>query len=148
MPTEISRSDLIAKFGIDKDSLTNWKKEGLPVHKKGAGRRPDVYILEDVEAWCSANKKIFGKEDYNAARTRKERALASMAELDLQEAEGKLVKLDAITTEFEKQLINCKQRLLAVPSKVAGIVIGISDINIIKDIVEKEIHTALEELSK
>lgn len=148
--TEIRREELIKHLSIDSDTLAEWTKEGLPVKTKGRGRLGNVYIVEDVEAWCTANNKKFGetKESLQEAKTRRETALATLAELELKELEGQLVRIEDISKEYEKQLINVRTRLLAIPSKVAGVVLGLSDINQVKDIIDKEIYAALEELSK
>ena len=45
-------------------------------------------------------------------------------------------------------LVNFKSRLLSVPQKVAPLIVSEDDINVILDILEKEIFQALEELSE
>ena len=45
-------------------------------------------------------------------------------------------------------LVNFKNRLLSVPQKVAPLIVSEDDINVILDILEKEIFQALEELSE
>lgn len=150
MTTTVTREELLNHLNINPDTLTEYQKEGLPIHKKGAGRSKAQYILEDVTDWLDANGKKYGqtKESLQEAKTRREIALATMAELELKELEGELVRLSDVTDEFEKQLINVKQKLLVLPSKVAGAVLGMTDINQIKEVIEREIYTALEELSK
>lgn len=150
MTTFVTREELLNHLLINPDTLTQYQKDGLPIHKKGAGRSRAQYILEDVINWLDANGKKYGatKESLQEAKTRRECALASLAELELQEAEGKLVRIDEITREYEKQLINLKQKLLAIPTKTAGLVVGNSDINHVKSIIEDEIRTCLEEISK
>ena len=45
-------------------------------------------------------------------------------------------------------LVSFKNRLLAIPHKVAPLVVGEDDINIILDILEKEVFQTLEALSE
>lgn len=148
--TELKRDELLKHLSIDSDTLAEWTKEGLPVKVKGRGRIGNLYSVEDVEAWCNANNKRFGeiKETLQEAKTRREIALAGLAELELQELEGQLIRIDEISKEYEKQLINLKQKLLAIPTKTAGLLVGNSDINHVKSIIEDEIRTCLEEISK
>lgn len=144
--TDISRPDLIKKLGINSDTLHQWQLEGLPIKSKGRGRNGYTYDLDDVMQWIKDNNKAAG-EDFQSAKTRKEIALASIAELELKQLEGELVRVDELTDEFHKQLLNVKQRLLAMPAKLSGPLLGIDDIKIIHKMIEDEIYTALNEIS-
>lgn len=55
--------------------------------------------------------------DFQAARTRKEVALADMAELKFREAAGELIPARDVERQLSGYLVNCKTRLLAIPSR-------------------------------
>ena len=150
MTTIVTREELLNHLLINPDTLTQYQKDGLPIHKKGAGRSKAQYILEEVVNWLDANGKSYGdtKESLQEAKTRRECALASIAELELKQLEGELVRVDELTDEFHKQLLNVKQRLLAMPAKLSGPLLGIDDIKIIHKMIEDEVFTALNEISK
>ncbi len=55
--------------------------------------------------------------DFQAARTRKEVALADMAELKFKEAAGELIPARDVERQLAGYLVNCKTRLLALTSR-------------------------------
>lgn len=85
--------------------------------------------------------------DYNAARARKMEADAQMAELELLQAQRKLVQADDVLGAWTDVLGAMKAKLLAVPTKCAPLVATEKDISIIQNIIENQVHEALQELS-
>ena len=85
--------------------------------------------------------------DYNAARARKMEADAQLAELELLQAKRELVKADDVLGAWTDVLGAMKAKLLAVPTKASPLVATETDISIIQDIIAKQIHEALQELS-
>ena len=59
---------------------------------------------------------------------------------------GELVYIDHIIKRFEKQLIKCKTKLLAAPTKIAAEVHAAADVKEAKSIMEAAIEEALSEL--
>lgn len=85
--------------------------------------------------------------DYNAARARKMEADAQMAELELLQAQRKLVQADDVLGAWTDVLGAMKAKLLALPTKCAPLVATEKDISIIQNIIENQVHEALQELS-
>lgn len=80
-----------------------------------------------------------------------ERARLAKEQADAKEMEnmierGELVYIDHIVKRFEKQLIKCKTKLLAAPTKIAAEVHAAADVKEAKAIMEEAIEEALSEL--
>ena len=80
-----------------------------------------------------------------------ERARLAKEQADAKEMEnmierGELVYIDHIVKRFEKQLIKCKTKLLAAPTKIAAEVHAAADVKEAKAIMEAAIEEALSEL--
>ncbi len=84
---------------------------------------------------------------YDEARTRKINAEAEIAELELQRIKATMCFTADVVKAWESVLHACRAKLLAVPTKMAPIVSGISDTGVIKDRIEDAIREALDELA-
>ena len=92
----------------------------------------------------------FGKSDKEQAEREEAERLAK-EQADAKEMEnmierGELVYIDHIVKRFEKQLIKCKTKLLAAPTKIAAEVHAAADVKEAKSIMEAAIEEALSEL--
>ena len=85
--------------------------------------------------------------DYNAARARKMEADAQLAELELLKAKGELVPSEAVLAAWNDVLANMKAKLLALPTICSPLIATETQIPVIQDIIEKQVHEALDELS-
>nr|MBA4203119.1 hypothetical protein [Ralstonia sp.] len=91
--------------------------------------------IEDAKAWVRDNVRPrtpgigeTGSEDFQAARTRRETAEASLAELKLQEQEGELIRLDAVRNAWATRLTAVRDALLQIPARIAPVVAAESSI--------------------
>lgn len=84
---------------------------------------------------------------YDEARTRKINAEAEIAELELQRIKATMCFTADVVKAWESVLHACRAKMLAIPTKMAPIVSGISDTGIIKDRLEDAIREALDELA-
>ncbi|MBR1486258.1 MAG: helix-turn-helix domain-containing protein [Synergistaceae bacterium] len=104
-----------------------------------------VYVLgEVVEAYYKNQNSMKG---LTAAKTRLATAKAEMAELELAEQRGELVRESAIIKVWTDNVLNCKKRLLAISPKLALVLVG-KTITEIKLKIEAEIKEALKELAE
>ena len=84
-------------------------------YRPGAGRKPGSTV-------SPAKQKAHA--DYAAARARKEEALASLAELDLQTRRNELIPADAVQEHWSGMIATMRQIMLALPSRLAAVVPG------------------------
>ena len=94
--------------------MTNPIPTGHGGKRNGAGRKPKA-ALPDQPAI---------EIDYNQARTRREAALAQLAEIELAVKKGELVPADQIQEAWTSIAYNIRTILLGLPSRIAGGVAG------------------------
>lgn len=84
---------------------------------------------------------------FESARTRKMLVDAAIAEMELAKARREYVAADDVEAVWSDVFANAKARLLSIPSTLAPMLRGQTDLATIKDILEKAVHDCLEELS-
>ena len=84
--------------------------------------------------------------NYNKEREQAEheRIKKKISILKLRKLKRELHEADDVENFLTDMLVNFKNRLLSVPQKVAPLIVSEDDINVILDILEKEIFQALE----
>ena len=80
-------------------------------YRPGAGRKPGSTV--------SPEKKQ-AHADYASARARKEEALASLAELDLQTRRNELIPADAVQRCWEDMVGRMRGKMLNLPGRLAA----------------------------
>ena len=81
------------------------------------------------------------------ARQRRLSAQAQLTELELGQQQGQLVKREEIIEAIQKSLLQLRNRLLSIPSKLSPALAVEASAALTKSILEDEIHKALTELS-
>ena len=89
-----------------------------------------------------------GNDEFALERLRKTRAEANLAEIRLAKERKHALDKDAVFRCWENILMVIRQKILALPSKVAPRLVYMDDQKVIEDELEKEVTNALEELSK
>ena len=84
---------------------------------------------------------------YDEARTRKINAEAEIAELELQRIKATMCFTADVVKAWESVLHACRAKMLAVPTKMAPVLAGTSDVNVIKERLDEAVREALEELA-
>jgi terminase small subunit / prophage DNA-packing protein len=140
------------RLSISTRQLQNYVDQGLP--KVGHGKR-SYFEWEAVYKWMmereaekSRPKSV--KEDAKnlaEAQLRKINAEAALAELKLARERGEVVNVQDVEKAVSGQIANARARLLAMPSKLAGLLVGLTKPKI-KTQLESEVNQALAELTK
>jgi hypothetical protein len=81
-------------------------------YRPGAGRKPNQPEPEKQEA----------QADYNQARARREEALASLAEIELQVKRNELIPADAVQQCWEDMIGRMRGKMLNLPGRLAAAV--------------------------
>jgi phage terminase Nu1 subunit (DNA packaging protein) len=140
-------TDFIAKlFMITERRVQQLTKEKiLPQIARG-----QYDLMSTIQAFIRyLNERIKNGDD---ADLLKERALLTKAqretaELELAVMRGELHKCDDVMRVWTENVVNCRSRLLAVPTKVAPILAEIGDAQNIQAILKEAINEALDELT-
>ena len=167
-PAMVSR---LAKRGMPTDTLERaerWRRRHLePGRVKGArldqpdGPKPTPATKEaravgdlandapqggDPDA-AGANASEPTDEAHHQARTRREIAEASMAEMREAELRGELIQVSAVRAAFGTALTATRDRLLSIPDRLAPVLAAESDRHLVHEALNAEIRDALAQLS-
>lgn len=84
---------------------------------------------------------------YEEARTRRELAEASIAEMKQAEMEGLLIRVDALRAAWAAKISGARDALLQIPSRVAPVLAAETDLVAVTALLEAELRQALSDLS-
>lgn len=101
-----------------------------------------------AEAALDRDSPTGGKESFYEARARKEAALASLRELELRIKQGEYLHAETAERFWSETISRCRSRLLAIPMRLAPIIVHCSTPAEAQAKIETVIHEALTELSQ
>jgi phage terminase Nu1 subunit (DNA packaging protein) len=149
----IVNTDAMAKLlGFTRQRINQLAQEGI-LEKQAAGRWPLMKNVQRYIEYLRTGVKDRDADEEAQAMYWEEKALHEKAKREM--AEIKLAKLknqmhDAADVEFvmTNMLVTFRNRILAIPDKVAPKVLGVKNLSEISDIISTELHEALTELSE
>lgn len=149
-----SLTEVAALLGKHRNTISKWIGQGCPYVEKADRDRGKEWQLSlpAVMDWREkyAVEQAVGdtsKLDIDEARRRKTVAEAALAELELSKQRGEVVSLEVVSTVVGDQLSACKARLVAIPTKVAPVLVSVTDVTECRDIIDAAVREALNELS-
>ena len=101
-------------FHISLQAFSKWLVS--PVEKRG---RESLYYLPEVIAYRLARQEK-DQLDLTQERARLAKAQANRAELEVAQLEGELMPASAMLSAWENNVVTCRARLLAIPTKLAA----------------------------
>ena len=142
----VSTSDACRVFGIHKSTLTTWKKAGAPGY---AGR--DQWNLTELVPWWGEH--VFRgaeAETESLADIRKTywQVKTQREELALSYRRGELVERDQAARWLIQLIYEAKAAFLAMPRRLAPVLVGETDPRAIEEAVAREVYAALQRLSR
>ena len=84
--------------------------------------------------------------DLAAERARLAKEQADSKEMENMVERGELLYIEDVVSDFEEQLMNCKTKLLAAPTKVAAEAFAAKDVQEVQTLFEQAVKDALSEL--
>ena len=131
-----------------------WVKRGCPyVQKADRSRQQEwQFDIASVTEWrqeqaIQAAVGDTSKLDIDEARRRKLAAEAALAELALRVQRGELIEIETIAKAAGEEFANMRAKLLAMPSKLAPLIIGAKTMPEAQDILETAVVEALDEFT-
>ena len=135
---EVGTAFLEAYFNVTRESIRKWTQRGCP--KLSRGRWDFIAVLK----WRGGLAPIDVDEDesdahnYNLRKLKAETFLkeqqGQIAEIELQKLQGKVVDVDEVEDAIGNIIMNSKGLLLALPSKAAPKLVGVSVLENLKSI--------------
>jgi len=143
-----SQSEISSKLGINVATFKDFVARGI-IEERDRGQ----YTLEEcAKQYLSHLREIAaGRMTTDGLNLADERARLAKEQADAKEMEnmverGELLYMDDVIKDFEEQLMICKTKLLATPTKIAAEVFSSRDVQEVKEIMEEAIKDALSEL--
>ncbi len=141
MDLNLSASDLAKVLKLSTRRVNQLVKESIL--KRGTDGKfyiPDA--VEDYYAFKHTGEKI----NYDQEHALLEKAKRETAKIELEQLKGQLLFATDVEAAMATMILNCKGRLMAIPSKCAPKVLGQKNLAVIQDEIKKEVYQALEEL--
>lgn len=120
----LTRDELAAELDVHAETIGRYDREGAPHERRGRANR---YNAPEFKAWMRTHGKT-GKEgrpsatedspDLEAARLRKENALAAKYELQVQRERGELVPVEDVRQWIGQHVTTLRNRLNGLGAEV------------------------------
>lgn len=150
---DVNQKELAAILGVTDRRIRQLKNEfGLFASQNGSEKQKRYklevcvpeYINYKLEAEAQGGTSL-SKEKEQAEH---EQIKKKISILKLRKLRRELHEASDVEDFLTDMLVHFKNRLLSVPQKVSPLVVGEDDVNIVLDIIEREVYQALEELSE
>ena len=147
---EINKTEVADLFGVSIQSVDQWVRKGLGCRKAGHevifnSAAVTAFLEKQAEARAIASNK---PADADEARSRKLAAEAEIAEMQRDRMRGELVDISSVETVVAEEYGAVRSKLLALPGKLAPMVAIEADEITCRDLIERGITEALDELAR
>ena len=143
VPIPMTASQLVTELNIDRRKLGQVLVK-CPIVKQSG--KIKYYLIQDViKQFYNKTDKLISLEE---ARKNKAIAEAELLELNLEREKGNLLDRDLVDKQWASLVLSCKNKLEAIPNKLAPILAVESGIDVCKNILTNQIAEALSELAK
>ena len=144
---ELNKSGLAEALNVSVQSIDAWVRRGCPYKEQGSRGVSWVFVLADVVEWL--NERNTG----DSADLARERALLAREQrkkttLERKKIEGELIPAGAVEITWCDMVRTMRARLLALPSRMAPMVAGMTSTFEIEQALRDEVYAALDELSE
>jgi|TARA_B110000259_G_scaffold53349_1_gene62833 hypothetical protein len=143
IPQPMTASQLVTELNIDRRKLGQVLIKCDVVKQSG---KIKYYLVQDVvkHLYIKDNTVITIEE----ARKQKAIAEAELLQLNLEREKGNLLDRELIDKQWANLIMACKNKLNALPNKLAPMLAVESGIDVVKNMLSLNINEALTELSK
>ena len=119
--------------------------ELLGVSKQAVSKSPRVARKKDGSV--DAEKTVANLGSLESANLRKQKALASRYELELDEKRGRVVRVEKVEDAWVTITRRIREGVLRLPAKLAPQLVGVADEARVRGILEAECHLILRNLA-
>lgn len=151
---DVNQKELAKILGISDRRVRQLREEfGLFENGRSAGKKIKNYCLEKcVPEYINYRLDAEAKQGTTIMKEKEqaehEQIKKKISVLKLRKLKRELHEAEDVEEFLTNMLMNFRNRILAVPQKVAPLIVSEDDVNIIIDILEKELFGTLDELSE
>lgn len=150
----VNRAGLADIFGVTENTITNWLGQGMPRAKRAVVRgQSDEYDTAECIKWRIAREaggNAVGDDgeviNFEAERARLTKEQADKVAMDNAVKRGDLMSATEVARHWGGLIVNAKTRLLSIPTKSAPLVLGAKSLPVAREIIERFVIEALNEL--
>ena len=147
----VNRQQLADILGVTLPTVDARVAKGLPYKTKGKEGKSYEFETKDVIAWMleQAKEKSSQSEShdsYNEARRRKMNAEADLTELELAQKAGLVVLVEDSIEAIADAVTTLRTQCLNLPRRVAPLILGETEEEVVKGILEEQVIQILNEL--
>lgn len=142
----VNKVELAAIVGVSERTLTEWQREGLPFVRAERGAS-NHYDTAEVIKWMLAREAKARSPDQEGERDRLARLQGDMLELTIGEKRQTLIPSAEIEPAWSALVVAARQSLLAMPVRLAPIVIGMTDVDQVRELLDEQVNDALAKLA-
>ena len=141
----VSTDELMKLLRVSRQTITNWKDQGMPVYARGRWdvRRVLEWYVDRVTV--EQQQATQAELDLEQERARKTKIEADQKQIELDVAQGKAIYIEDAVTRLSKVLVTVKNIVMNIPQRVAPKLIG-KNLKEIKLILQDEQREALNEI--
>ena len=138
-----SKQQVAEIFGAAPSTIESWVRKGCPRISKGAPGRQAQYDTVEVYRWLIGGQEL----DLNQERAKLAVEQRKRIEMQNEEASGRLIDTAEVHKAWTKYVAACRAKLLAMPTKLAPVMLGVTSPTEAKDLIKKAVYEALDELA-
>ena len=150
----VSLADLALMLGVGRSTILSWTKQGMPYEQRADRNLALPWIFDTVQVvrWLEARASRAAVNDmptdYVEAKARKLAAEAELTEIRLAKERGDALSAHDVERTWTGLVTNFRAKMLAIPHRLAPILVSQLNERVIANTLKAEIHEALDELSR
>ena len=156
-----NKEELASVFGVSLPTVKKWLDKGLPHVKKERsfeinsreaivwlyGLEPNLKSRSEIQdSLKTQNEAPEDELDPIQERARKDKYSADKLKLEIDIKTEKLIDKKAIEAEFSGMIIEARNKLMAIPNRMAVVLQNVAEAREVEAILDKEIRNCLIEL--
>lgn len=149
---EVNQKELASILGITDRRLRQLKTEyGLFSSASGSAHKKyklELCIPEYIQYKLEDEGKSTKGADKERQQAEHEAIKKQISQLKLRKLKGQLHEANDVERFLTDMLLAFRGKLIAIPSKIAPLIVGEDDITVITSLLEKEVYEALDQLSE
>ncbi|WP_270501577.1 DNA-packaging protein [Clostridium butyricum] len=145
----VNQKELATILGITSRRVRQLREEGFfSFAENGKKYSLEKCVQEYIEYKVKAETNSGTSIDVEREKAEHEQIKKNISKLKLRKLKKELHEASDVELFLSEMLINFRNRLLSIPSKVAVQILGEEDVNRIIEILQKEMYETLDELSE